>query len=85
MNDTTDFHLKAPASSEDERERLKNEYKKIAEFFGASSAVAVEGQNGCIFHVEFEDAEAFGAFADYLKAQGVQGLNVKKSEDDSVN
>src|SRR5947208_9429650 len=71
MDETIDFDLTMPLTTADKQEKLKEDCKKIAELFEASATAMFEGQDGLIFHLEFDDAAKFGKFAEYLRTHGL--------------
>lgn len=71
MDDTIDFDLTMPAPAGNKQEQIKEDCKKIAELFEASATAMFEGEDGLIFHLEFDDAAKFGKFAEYLRAHGL--------------
>jgi hypothetical protein len=71
MDDTIDFDLTMPLPPDDRQERVKEDCKKIADLFEASSTAMFETQNGLIFHLEFDEVEKFVTFVEYLKAYGL--------------
>lgn len=60
-------------SVEEDQQRIKEDWKNIFEQWGASEAELTEGEERLLFHLEFDDAEKFGKFADFLRAQGLLG------------
>jgi hypothetical protein len=71
MDDTIDFDLTMPVPAEDKQQQIKKDCKKIADLFEASATAMFEGQDGLIFHLEFDDAAKFGKFAEYLRSHGL--------------
>jgi len=84
MDDTIDFDLTMPIPAAD-KERLKEDCKKIAELFEASATAMFEGQDGMIFHLEFDDAAKFGKFAEYLRAHGLLRIDRIQTKSDKVH
>jgi hypothetical protein len=83
MDDTKNFDLTMPLTAEDKQERVKEDCKNIADLFEASATDMFEGQNGPIFHLEFDDAEKFEKFSEYLRAHGslpVDSVQTKSGE-----
>ena len=85
MDDAKEFNLEKPAVSDDKRETIKQDCKKIVDHFGASSGAAVESREGYIIHLEFDKAVKFAALADYLRAQGVLFIDEGREKNDNVN
>jgi len=68
MDDTTDFNALTSARGEEELEKISQDCKKMAAFFEANATDVFEGQEGPIFHLEFDSPEKFEKFAEYLKS-----------------
>jgi hypothetical protein len=85
MDHTIDFDLTMPLPAEDKQERLKEDCKKIAELFEASATDMFEGQDGLIFHLEFDDAKKFGEFAEYLRAHGLLRVDSVQTKSGKVH
>lgn len=85
MDDTIDFDLTMPAPAPDKQEQIKEDCKKIADLFEASSTAMLEGQDGLIFHLEFDDAAKFGKFAEYLKAHGLLRVDCIQTKSGKVH
>lgn len=85
MDDTIDFDLTLPKPAEDKQERLKEDCKKIADLFEASATAMFEGQDGLIFHLEFDDAAKFGKFATYLRSHGLLRIDRVQTKSDKVH
>lgn len=85
MDDTIDFDLTIPVPTEDKQEQIKEDCKKIADLFEASSTAMFEAQDGLIFHLEFDDAAKFGKFAEYLKAHGLLRVDRIQTKSDRVH
>jgi hypothetical protein len=73
MKHLNDLKRTRLASAEESQQRIKEDWKKFSEHWGASEAALTEGENGLLFHLEFDDEEKFSKFAGYLKAQGLLG------------
>ena len=71
MDNKFDFNMTLPGALEKEKGKVKEDYKEMAELFEIKSSVVSEGQDGLIFHLEFDDVEKLGKFLEYLQAQGV--------------
>lgn len=85
MDDTIDFDLTLPAPAPDKQEQIKEDCKKIADLFEASATAMFEGQDGLIFHLEFDDAAKFGKFAEYLRAHGLLCVDRIQTKSDKVH
>ncbi len=85
MDDIIDFDLTLPVPAEQEQERIKEECKKIAALFEASATAMFEARDGLIFHLEFDDAEKFGKFAEYLRAHGLLRVDAIHTKSDRVH
>lgn len=85
MDDTIDFDLTIPVPTEDKQEQIKEDCKKIADLFEASSTAMFEAQDGLVFHLEFDDAAKFGKFAEYLKAHGLLRVDRIQTKSDKVH
>ena len=85
MDNTIDFDLTMPAPAADRQERIKEDCKKIADLFEASATAMFEGQDGLIFHLEFDDAAKFGRFAAYLRSHGLLRVDVIHTKSDRVH
>ena len=84
MDDTIDFDLTMSMPAADKQERLKKDCKRIADLFEAS-ATMFEGQDGLIFHLEFDDAAKFGKFAEYLRTHGLLRVDCIPTKSDKVH
>ena len=51
----------------------------------ASATAMFEGQDGLIFHLEFDDAAKFGKFAEYLRAHGLLRVDRVQTKSDKVH
>lgn len=85
MDDTIDFDLTMPVPTEDKHEQIKEDCKKIADLFEASATAMFEGQDGLIFHLEFDDAVKFGKFAEYLSSHGLLRVDRIQTRSDKVH
>ena len=85
MDDTIDFDLTMPVPTEDKQEQIKEDCKKIADLFEASATAMFEGQDGLIFHLEFDDAVKFGKFAEYLRSHGLLRVDRMQTGSDKVH
>jgi len=85
MDDTIDFDLTMPAPAADKQEQIKEDCRKIADLFEASATAMFEGQDGLIFHLEFDDAAKFGKFAEYLRAHGLLRVDRIQTKSDKVH
>lgn len=85
MDDAIEFNLNMPVPAANKREKLKQDCKKIADLFEASATAMFEGQDGLIFHLEFDDAAKFGKFADYLRAHGLLRVDGDQVKSGNVN
>ena len=85
MDDTIDFDLTMPAPAPEKQEQIKEDCKKIADLFEASATAIVEGQDGLIFHLEFDDAAKFGKFAEYLRSHGLLRVDRIQTKSDKVH
>jgi hypothetical protein len=85
MDDTIDFDLTMPAPAADKEAQVKEDCKKIADLFEASASDTFEGQDGLIFHLEFDDAVKFGKFAEYLRAHGLLRVDRIQTKSDKIH
>jgi hypothetical protein len=85
MDDASDFDSSMPVQAEDGQKRIEEECKKIADLFEASSTSMFEGQDGPIFHLEFDGAEKFEKFAEYLESQGLLPADAVPSKSDEAH
>jgi hypothetical protein len=85
MDDTIDFDLTMPVPAADKQERIKEDCKKIADLFEASATAMFEGQDGLIFHLEFDDAAKFGRFAAYLRSHGLLRVDAVHTKSDKIH
>jgi hypothetical protein len=85
MDDTIDFDLTMPIPAEDKQQQIKKDCKKIADLFEASATAMFEGQDGLIFHLEFDDAAKFGKFAEYLRSHGLLRVDRIQTKSDRVH
>lgn len=85
MDNRIDFDLTMSAPAEDKQGKIKEECEKIAEFFEASSTDTFETQDGLVFHLEFDDAEKFGKFAEFLEARGLLHVDAIQTKSDKVH
>jgi hypothetical protein len=85
MDDTIDFDLTLPVPAKDRQERIKEDCKRIADLFEASSTGMFETQDGLVFHLEFDDAKKFGKFAEYLRAHGLLRVDAIHTKSDKVH
>ena len=85
MDDSLELDLTMPLAAADKQERLKEDCKKIADLFEASATATFEGQDGLIFHVEFDDPAKFGKFAEYLRAHGVLRVDRIQTKSNKVH
>ena len=85
MDDTIDFDLTMPVPAENKQEQIKKDCKKIADVFEASGTAMFEGQDGLIFHLEFDDAAKFGRFAEYLRSHGLLRVDRIQTKSDKVH
>jgi hypothetical protein len=84
MDDTIDFDLTMPVPGENGQERIKEDCKKIADLFEASSTALFETQDGLVFHLEFDQVEKFGRFAEYLRAHGLLRVDAVHTKSNRV-
>jgi hypothetical protein len=85
LDDTIDFDLTMPVPCEDGQEKIKEDCKKIADLFEASSTSLFETQDGLIFHLEFDGVEKFARFAEYLSAHGLLRLDAVHTKSSRVH
>ncbi|PYT93035.1 MAG: hypothetical protein DMG36_11925 [Acidobacteria bacterium] len=85
MDNTIDFDLTMPVPAADKQERIKEDCKKIADLFEASATAMFEGQDGLIFHLEFDDAAKFGKFAEYLRFHGLLRVDAIHTKSDKIH
>jgi len=85
MDDTIDFDLTLPVPAEDKQDLIKEDCKKIADLFEASATAMFEGQDGLIFHLEFDDAAKFGKFTEYLRTHGLLRVDRVQTKSDKVH
>jgi len=85
MDDTIDFDLTMPVPAADQQEQIKEDCGKIADLFEASATAMFEGDDGLIFHLEFDDAAKFGKFAEYLRAHGLLRVDRIQTKSDKVH
>lgn len=85
MDDTIDFDLTMPAPEPEKQEQIKEDCKKIADLFEASATAMFEGQDGLIFHLEFDDATKFGKFTEYLRSHGLLRVDRVQTKSDKVH
>ena len=85
MDDTIDFDLAMPVPSADKKKQIKEDCRKIADLFDASATAMFEGQDGLIFHLEFDDAAKFGKFAEYLRSHGLLRVDRIQTKSDRVH
>jgi hypothetical protein len=85
MEDAKKIILEKAAVTEDKRETIKQECRKIVDHFRASSGAAVESREGYIIHLEFDKADKLAALADYLRDQGVLFINEGREKKGNVN
>jgi hypothetical protein len=85
MDDTIDFDLTIPAPAPGKQEQIREDCKKIADLFEASSTAMFEAQDGLVFHLEFDDVAKFGKFAEYLKAHGLLRVDRIQTKSDKVH
>jgi hypothetical protein len=84
MDKTIDFDLTMPLPKGGQ-ERIKEDCKKIADLFEASSTSMFEAQDGLVFHLEFDDVAKFGRFAQYLEAHGLLRIDAVHTKSDKVH
>lgn len=85
MDDTIEFDLTMPLPAAGMQERLKEDCKKIADLFEASATAMFEGQDGLIFHLEFDDAAKFENFAECLRAHGLLRVDRIQTKSNKVH
>ena len=85
MDETIDFDLTLLLPTADKQERLKEDCKKIAELLEASATAMFEGQDGLIFHLQFDDAAKFGKFAEYLRTHGLLRVDRMQTKSDKLH
>ena len=85
MDDTIDFDLTMPVPTEEKQDQIKEDCKKIADLFEASATAMFEGEDGLIFHLEFDDAAKFGKFAEYLRSHGLLRVDRIQTKSDRVH
>jgi len=85
MDDTIDFDLTMPMPPEDGQQRIKEDCKKIADLFEASSAALFETQDGLFSHLEFDEAAKFGRFGAYLRDHGLLRVDAVHTKSDKVH
>ncbi len=85
MDNTIDFDLTMPIPAEEGQQTIKEDCKRIADLFEASSTSLFETQDGLIFHLEFDEAEKFGRFVAYLRDHGLLRVDAVHTKSDKIH
>lgn len=85
MDNKLDFNIALPGALEEEKEKVKEDCKEMAEVFEIKSSAVSEGQGNVVFHLEFNDVEKLGKFLEYLQARGVLQLDEVHTKNGAAN